>query len=317
MCRLLYKEQRGSYMSKQQTIQINGLLYDAQSGEPVGTTRQHRQHQPAHATNVHAKQTKSTALNRKYIDMSMRPKAKTGPKQVVSRSPQISKFAPDPKPVVKAKQSMDIAPVKHPVVAKAHAHSAHHAHPVAQTHIPAKEVKNQVISQALENAKPTKHKQHKTKRASKGRVFNVASASLALLLLAGYLTYLNMPNLSVRVAAAQAGIEAAYPEYQPSGYRLDGPVAYTNGEVRMTFAANAGQQKFALNQSKSSWDSSALLTNYVEPASNGQYETFSDAGLTIYTYGNNAAWVNGGILYTIRGDAVLSNQQVRNIASSM
>jgi hypothetical protein len=126
-----------------------------------------------------------------------------------------------------------------------------------------------------------------------------------------------MPNLSVRVAAAQAGIDATFPEYRPVGYRLDGPVAYQSGEVSMRFASNSAPIAFSLNQSKSSWDSAALLEKYVNPRSKGNYATYSDAGLTIYTYGTDAAWVNGGILYTVEGNALLSNEQIRRLATSM
>jgi hypothetical protein len=140
---------------------------------------------------------------------------------------------------------------------------------------------------------------------------------IGLLLLTGYFTYINLPNLSVRVAAAQAGIDATYPEYRPVGYRLNGPVAYKNGEVSMNFASNSGPVSFSLNQSKSSWDSSALLEKYVNPKSDGKYATYSDDGLTIYTYGTDAAWVNGGILYTVDGSAMLSNEQIRRMATSM
>ena len=49
----------------------------------------------------------------------------------------------------------------------------------------------------------------------------------------------------------------------------------------------------------------------------GKYATYNDAGLTIYTYGTDAAWVNGGVLYTVEGSANLSNEQIRRIATSL
>jgi hypothetical protein len=136
-------------------------------------------------------------------------------------------------------------------------------------------------------------------------------------LIAGYFTYINMPSLSVRVAAAQAGIDAKYPQYHPVGYKLNGPVAYRDGEVSMKFSSNSGPVAFVLSEERSGWDSSALLEKYVNPKSEGKYATYNDAGLTIYTYGTDAAWVNAGILYTVEGDAMLSNEQVRRIATSM
>ena len=40
-------------------------------------------------------------------------------------------------------------------------------------------------------------------------------------------------------------------------------------------------------------------------------------GLTIYSGGKEATWVNGGILYQISGDANLSNDQIQKIATSL
>ncbi|MNQ73271.1 hypothetical protein D3C85_879980 [compost metagenome] len=221
----------------------------------------------------------------------------------------------------------DIAPATvHPAVAKAHAVRATQTQPVvAQPQQvqhsqpkPSQIVKNEAINAALEKA-PLKHKEVKKKSllARHPRLLNVASASLALVLLGGYFTYINLPSLSVRVAAAQAGIDASYPEYHPDGYSLNGAVAYKEGEVSMKFAANGGPQNFTITQTKSSYDSEAVLDNYVKPKVGENYIPFTERGLKIYAYGGNAAWVNGGILYTISGDAPLSNSQIGNIAKSL
>lgn len=125
-----------------------------------------------------------------------------------------------------------------------------------------------------------------------------------------------MPNLSVRVAAAQAGVDAQYPSYTPSGYRFDGPVAFSNGKVHLSFRANGGDEEYNISQQKSSWDSQAVLDNYVAAATDN-YDVNDTQGLTIYTYNNNAAWVNRGVLYTITGDAPLKTEQVVRIATSL
>jgi len=85
----------------------------------------------------------------------------------------------------------------------------------------------------------------------------------------------------------------------------------------MKFASNSGPQNFTVTQSKTSWDSSAVLDNYIKEKAGDNYITYDEHGLTIYTYGSNAAWVNGGVLYTITGDAPLSGDQIRHIATSM
>jgi len=311
-------------MSESSTITINGVVYDAASGAPL---KKHPASVPAsahpvrHAKSIHHKTQRSSTLSRQFVKKTIKP-AKTpniaAPKRpTIERSPQITRFARDSQVATpRARTISDFGPAKHPVVEKAQAvRTIKHQQQAKAAPRSAQEIKQTAISEALAKAKPD---HQKTKRArSKRRLFNITTACAALILIAGYFTYVNMPNISVRVAAAQAGINATYPQYQPAGYQLHGPVSYSEGQVAMNFAANAGPQEFTLNQTKSSWDSSALLSNYVDPQSSGNYATYSDAGLTIYTYGNHAAWVNGGILYTIDGSATLSNDQVRHIATSM
>ena len=150
-----------------------------------------------------------------------------------------------------------------------------------------------------------------------GRHLSVAGAMVALLAFGGYLTYHNMPAIATRMAAAQAGINASFPSYQPSGYSLAGGISQQQGSVLMKFAANAGPGTFTLTQSRSDWDSSAVLANYVLPSFGRNFATTTSRGLTIYSTHNAAAWVNGGILYTIKGNAPLSSEQVERIAASM
>ncbi|RYF28994.1 MAG: hypothetical protein EOO17_03200 [Chloroflexi bacterium] len=261
----------------------------------------------------------------------------------VARHPHISKFAKHPVTALGPKV-MDIGPSTHPHVAKAHAIShakaaapqQHRAvvtpsaqpirahapattipQPVHAVHKPSHVIKSEAIQTAIENTRkhPTAAKKRFLKRHP--RVVSIVSATFAIVILGGYFTYLNMPALSVRVAAAQAGINAAYPSYRPDGYSLNGPVAYNQGQVTMKFAANGGPQSYTIKQTKSGWDSAAVLDNYVTPKAGSSYIPYTERGLTIYAYDGNAAWVNGGILYTVEGDAPLSSDQLRRIATSL
>jgi hypothetical protein len=334
-------------MSETKTITINGRQYDAHSGLVVDTTIV--QSRPATSTavpvaasvsaaHVHSSTQRSHTLNRKALKRPQLTKQLTGTEIILNKKPQtqahrptpvannqhITKFAPHPQTVkvntATPQRTMDIGPVTHPHVAKAHAISK----AKAESHLSesssqqsAQQIKQVAINTAIANT--SSHtgstKKHLLKRQP--RRFSIVSASIALILLGGYLTYLNMPSLSVRVAAAQAGINASYPNYQPDGYSLNGMIGYTQGKVSMKFAANGGPQQFTINQTKSSWDSTAVLDNYVTPKAGVSYIPYTERGLTIYTYGNNAAWVNGGILYTIEGNAPLSSEQIRRIATSL
>lgn len=314
----------------QQTVTINGIIYDAQTGLPLRkapeavvrstTPRAH------HSQNMHKVTQKSATLNRAFVKKAAPAVHKIVQKPVVQpqpaaqKSPAITRFAPHPAGAKSTIRHMDIAPKAHPMAVKAQQKIAAAPKPVtATTHAPkpSQVIKNEAIAEALDKAPHHNAKAKTTKQPrKKSRLFSVASASLALIMLAGYFTYLNMPNLSVRVAAAQAGFSATYPGYRPDGYRIN-KVAYAEGQVGIQYVANGGTQGFTVKQEKSGWDSSALLANYVEPTSHGGYVPHSEQGITVYVFDNNAAWVNDGIRYTIQGDAPLSSEQILDIATSM
>lgn len=324
----------------QQTITINGTTYDAHTGLPVGKSSLSHAPQPApakrnahHSHEMHQLTQKSHTLNRRVVKKTVAPAAKSAP----AKSPMISKFAPHPAGAAKQRRVVsDFGPVAHPTVQKAHermsakpqtesvvapVHKKPSAAPAKAAPKPSHVIKNEAISEAMQKApnhKAAAHDKPERKPARKAsRTLSIASASLALLLLGGYFTYLNMPSLSVRVAAAQAGIDASYPSYHPDGYSIRGPVGYNQGEVSMKFASNAGPQNFTVTQSKTNWDSTAVQENYVQPKWGDDKMVQIEQGLTIYTHDGNAVWVNDGILYTIQGDAPLSASQIRNIATSL
>lgn len=333
------------------TVTINGVIYDKQTGMPIAKTASvievtsHKPHAAQHAHAVHHHTQKSQTLNRRYVRPKVQAAAKSAapatstPQQSAAVSipvsqHKITRFAKPsvhapaqrsqptkPRHVSPAKTALDVSPAVHPMVQRVAA--AAPVKPVPTIPKPSHIIKQEAIEKSLNESVPAKHRRHREKatkhpvKAKRTRALRFASAGMAVFLVAGYFTYLNMPNLSVRIAAAQAGIGATYPSYRPSGYSLSGPVAFNDGQVSMKFAMNGGNQNFTLTQVKSSWDPSAIQTNYVIPAAGAEYNVTQANGLTIYTYGNSAAWVNGNILYTIKGDATLSADQISRIATSM
>lgn len=239
---------------------------------------------------------------------------------VVKRSPTVQRFAPHPLGALKPKTIspvVDKPAAVHPAVAKAVAKSQARAPQQPLTNIiTSQQIKDKAIKEAIKKTK--KQKPLKNRWFSRNnRIISIMTAVLAVVMLGGYYTYINMPTLSVRVAASQAGIDASYPSYRPDGYALNGPVTYDDGRVSMNFKSNTGNHNYTINQVRSGWDSTALLDNYVSAKAGSEYTPVTERGLTIYTYGDNAAWVNGGILYTIEGDAPLSSAQIRKIATSL
>lgn len=301
---------------------------------------------PAHK--IHTKTQRSKTLNRKFIQkpaaatsqpaiskpttqridgitVHTRPHVSSRSALLASQSAKHSQrvvtpvVAPEPiaQRQVSAPKNDDLPAMPHPTVTRAHeAQAAKKAAPEKQ--LPsASAIKQSAIQAALDAAPAQNNKQHKHGTTHRQRLAGVFAGCAALVLFAGYLTYLNVPNISVRVAAAQAGINASYPGYHPDGYKLNGPVAYSDGQVQIKFAANTGDNSFTLKQSRSTWDSSALLENYVKQKAGDEYSISQEKGITIYNYDNSAAWVSGGILYTVDGNAPLSPDQIRKIATSV
>lgn len=325
-------------MSAKHTISINGRAYDAITGlavdgiidEPkpspnVAPTHEvkpsdvHREPQH-HSASVHQQVHKSSTLRRGHLSApeSKVPVHAPGKHATghVQRSAMISHFADHPKPLPKNRSPRminDIGPVARQAVTA----------PSTRAQMPSKEVKEKLIAHAgkqIDHKLESKHKPGKKKRApllKRVRKQHLAVAGVAAILLAGYVAYLNVPGISVRIAAAQAGINAKYPDYNPDGYSFQGPVAFQQGEVELHFKSNGGGEGYTITQRNSSWNSVAVRDNLVTKASNKDYDTYSAEGITIYVYGTNAAWTNGGILYTIDGNAPLSSDQLLHIASSM
>jgi hypothetical protein len=66
----------------------------------------------------------------------------------------------------------------------------------------------------------------------------------------------------------------------------------------------------------SNWDSDGVLENKVKPAS-PNYQTLNQKGLTIFVQKDRAAWVNGGILYTLTFNTDLPNSEILKIVDGI
>lgn len=264
---------------------------------------------------------KSTTLRRDVLKKPLQPAKATLPRQRrrVSQSPLISRFAPtaqtDNAPTEEKRVDQDLADQK-AIIARAHKeHLKQQA--IATQKVHPKEVKEHILQKQLEKAAPIPKEKQSFSLSRKQRFAGMIASSVLLLFVGGYLTYINIPNLSIKVAAANAGIDASLPRYQPSGFRINGPISYVTGEVSVRYKQAGGNDSYTLTQRTSDWDPQATLDNYVEPESRDNYEIHSAQGLTVYTYGKKAVWVNGGILHIIEGTAPLSSQQIERIAASM
>ena len=217
------------------------------------------------------------------------------------------------------KRVLDIGPVKHPMVAKiekSHAQSLQMA-TKPSLEKSSKTIKEEAIAEAFSKL-DTAQKEKKVSLAHRSKLVKICCIIFAVLLIVSFCIYVFLPNISMSIANAGAGINASYPEYHPDGYSVDGALSYRDGEVVINYRSNTGDKKFSIKQSQSSWDSTAVKAQ-VTKDSNSNFDTFQDSGLTIFSYNNNhnATWVNDSILYSITGDAPLSREQIRHIATSL
>lgn len=184
-------------------------------------------------------------------------------------------------------------------------------------------VKHSLIAKSLEDANKqhAPQKPHKVKktRSKAARRLQFTTIGVTALVLAAYVTYLNVPALSMKVASSRAGFAATLPGQTPSGYRLQGPIAYSPGQVVIKFGSNTDNRHFSIQQQPSTWDSEALKENYIAKNSSIEPTTYQDSGLTIFFYnGGDAAWVNDGKFYSLKSqNSQLDTAQVRAIATSM
>ena len=193
----------------------------------------------------------------------------------------------------------------------------------APNQLSAQELKDRAIQQALrrvasmEDVSDVRTLRKTKKFWQKKKVAVAATVAVLSLAVLGYLVSVNLPDISVRVAAIHSGIDKSYPSYVPANYRLDGLAKEEQGRITMAFKNDQGQ-RFSLVEEKSSWDSAAVLSNYVSEKWGEDYSVAKDQGLTIYISGSSAAWVNGGVFYLIIDESdALNSSDLHDIAVSL
>lgn len=185
----------------------------------------------------------------------------------------------------------------------------------------AKEMKQQEIEKAVKNA--TKIPATTPKRRER-KIFGdfglkrvvLATACVATAIFAVvYFVNLTSTDMSLKVAAMQSGIDAAYPSYVPRGFSLS-DVTSGSGKVSMHF--KNGDEEFGITEEVSNWDSEALLNNYIKSTYGNDYSVVREQGLTLYMGNNWEVWVNGGVLYKLTiNSGSLTKKQMKSIATSL
>lgn len=188
----------------------------------------------------------------------------------------------------------------------------------------AKQIKDQAIKKALadtiaqEETKPVvKQKKLGKIHFGFGRVVLALSCAAVAVLIIAYFVNVNMPDISLKVAAMQTGINATYPSYVPRDYSISS-ITSEDKKITLKFRNNSTGDAYNIIEETSSWDSNALLNNYVAPTYGDKYSIIREQGLTLYVTDNDAAWVNGGVVYKLNTTSgELTSKQIRSIAASL
>lgn len=172
--------------------------------------------------------------------------------------------------------------------------------------------------QPIRSKPKSKFKKLRSSFKKQRSVFVVAASTSVLVIVGAFVLVSNMSSIEVSVANLHAGINANLPKYEPSGFDKDGRVAYKPGKVTIAFRARDNSDRsYKVIQKSSNWNSDALYEGLIA-SSEKPYKTTQQKGNTIYLYGDSeAAWVSGGMLYKITGNAGLNDQELLNIADSV
>lgn len=186
--------------------------------------------------------------------------------------------------------------------------------PAPALHAPATKQHVDIFEAAIAGATGHTQSPHRLHRSRRRKLTNIAAGMGAVLVIGGFIAFLNVPNIELNVASIHAGFHATMPSYAPTGYALAGGVQRTGDTVSMVF--RSGTNNYTLTQQPSDWDNETLLENTLPLQSD--HQTMQVAGRTVFLYGGkNAVWVTGNIRYDLRGNIPLDTADISHLAMSL
>lgn len=141
---------------------------------------------------------------------------------------------------------------------------------------------------------------------------------LVLLIVGLFISYQKVPQLSVKAAGMRAHINPAVPTYIPDGYKMVGPAKADSGTVDIKYASSANpHSSYDIIEAGSSLTSQSVQQSVVPKGAPVQTSQVNGNTVYIYGSGNDAAWVNNDILYTIKDSANLSSDELIKIVQGL
>lgn len=157
-------------------------------------------------------------------------------------------------------------------------------------------------------------KQEAKRGHRKFKLSAIAAAITAVALVLGYGGYLVYPNVQLRIAASQAGLDAKT-FYAPKGYKVSGSVAMGAGKLAINYHGE-NNASYRLNQERSK-TTEEQLKNEATAKGKDSFDSLKAGDVNVYRYNDKAAWVKDGVLYTLDTNDFLTSDQITKIASSV
>jgi hypothetical protein len=144
-------------------------------------------------------------------------------------------------------------------------------------------------------------------------------SALPLIILGGLVfAWKTVPQFSVKIAGLRAHISPVVPSYKPDGYAIASPAKAASGLVSISYQSTIDPaQNYEITQGQSNLTSTSIAQSVVPKGA--AVQTSQVQGNTVYIYGshNDAAWVNNGVLYTIKDKASLNSDQLIKIVQGL
>ena len=148
------------------------------------------------------------------------------------------------------------------------------------------------------------------------RFSTIMATAGAMAIIVGLGVYISLPTISVKLAAARAGIHAQNP-YATSGYSLDNNIAAQPGKVTISYKSASGNGGYSVTQESDKSTTDYALRLNVSRQNGGSYQEMDVNGKTVLLYGNKATWLAGDMRYTIDGSDLMDSNQLRSIVKSL
>lgn len=296
--------------------------------KPARTVADHiKPHKPQHSKTLLRRHAPKPKFDVKPVVKRVRTPAELAPKQTAQIAHKRSVYSIDPIRERRAITTTKHRAVQHFKPMPIHSVSAQVAvlpveiepFPVAAAQqaiaLPAKH-HNDIFTKAIANATSHEQPAPKVRRSRKRKLAHALAVVGVLFVVGGFVGYLNLDGIQMRLASMQAGFSASLPGYAPTGYTLNGGVERNGDAIALNF--RSGDQSYRITQQPSNWNSETLLDNTLGWST--EFQTVQKNGQTIYIFSEGdirAAWVNGGVRYEIAGNAHLSEYDIISIATSL